>query len=54
MKNKLLQIRVDDEFLAKLDYLQKIYGFKTVAKCIRWVIEKEYRKEQEDGKEKIL
>lgn len=47
MRDKLLQIRVDDEFLSKLDYLKNVYGFKTVAKCIRWIVEKEFRKEQE-------
>lgn len=47
MRDKLLQIRVDDEFLSKLDYLKKVYGFKNAAKCIREIIEKEFRKEQE-------
>lgn len=46
-KDKLLQIRVDDEFLEKLNYLQKIYGFKTASKVIRWIVEKEFRKEKE-------
>ena len=47
MKDKLLQIRVDGEFLSKLDYLQKINGFKTIAETVRKIVEKEYRKEKE-------
>lgn len=46
MKDKLLQIRVDSEFLAKLERLRQINGFKTIAETIRKIIEKEYRKEQ--------
>lgn len=46
MKNKLLQIRVDEEFLSKLEYLKQINGFKTIAETIRKIIEKELRKEQ--------
>lgn len=46
MKNKLLQIRVDEEFLSKLEYLKQINGFKTIAETIRKIIEKEFRKEQ--------
>lgn len=49
MKNKLLQIRVDEGFLSKLSYLQKINGYKTVAETVRKIIEKEFRKET-DGK----
>lgn len=45
MKDKLLQIRVDDSFLSKLEYLKEINGYKTVAETIRKTIEKEYRKE---------
>ena len=47
MKDKTLQIRVDEEFLSKLKYLQKINGFKTIAGTVRKVLEKEYRKEAE-------
>ena len=46
VKDKLLQIRVDDAFLSKLSYLQEINGFKTIAETIRKIIEKEYRKEK--------
>ncbi len=45
MKDKVLQIRVDDAFLAILEYLRKINGYKTNAEAIRKIIEKEYRKE---------
>lgn len=47
MKDKLLQIRVDSDFLEKLEYLQHINGLKTVAETIRKIVEKEYRKEQQ-------
>ena len=47
MRDKLLQIRVDADFLAKLEYLRKINGFKTVAETVRKIIEKEFRKETE-------
>lgn len=46
MKDKLLQIRVDDDFLSKLEYLRRINGFKTVAETVRKIVEKEFRKEQ--------
>ena len=45
LKDKLLQIRVDDSFLSKLEYLQKINGFKTVSETVRKIVEKEFRKE---------
>lgn len=47
MKDKLLQIRVDEDFLQKLEYLRKINGFRTVAETVRRIVEKEYRKEKE-------
>ena len=47
MKTKLLQIRVDEEFFSKLEYLRKINGFKTVAETVRKIVEKEFRKEHE-------
>lgn len=47
MKDKLLQIRVDKEFLSKLEYLRKINGFKTIAETVRKIVEKEWRKEKE-------
>lgn len=45
MKDKVLQIRVDDEFIAMLEYLLTINGYKTIAETVRKIIEKEYRKE---------
>ncbi len=50
MKDKLLQMRVDEDFLLKLEYLRKINGFRTVAETVRKVIEKEWRKEQSNEK----
>ena len=47
MKDRKLQIRVDDDFLKKLEYLRKINGFKTIAETVRHIVEKEYRKETE-------
>ena len=47
MKDKLLQIRVDKDFLSKLEYLRKINGFKTIAETVRKIVEKEWRKEIE-------
>lgn len=49
MKTKLLQIRVDEEFLSKLEYLRKINGFKTIAETVRKIVEKEFRKERING-----
>lgn len=46
MKDKLLQIRVDSDFLAKLEHLRNINGFKTVAETVRKIVEKEFRKEK--------
>lgn len=49
MRDKLLQIRVDESFLSKIAYLQKINGFKSVAETVRKIVEKEYRKETAVG-----
>lgn len=48
MKDKLLQIRVDEDFLQKLEYLRKINGWRTTAETVRKIVEKEYRKENQD------
>lgn len=48
MKNKLLQMRVDEEFLSKLEYLKKINNYKNNAETIRKIIEKEFRKEKKE------
>lgn len=45
MKDKLLQIRVDESFLKMLEYLRKINGYRTMAETVRRIVEKEYRKE---------
>lgn len=47
MKNRLLQIRVDEDFLSKLEYLRQINGFRTIAETVRKIVEKEFRKEKE-------
>lgn len=46
MKDKLLQIRVTEEFLLKVDYLKRINGFRNTAETVRKIVEKEWRKEQ--------
>lgn len=48
MKDKLLQIRCDSDFLSKIEYLRKINGFRTIAETVRRIVEKEYRKETEE------
>ena len=45
MKDKELKIKVDDQFIEKVDYLQKINGFKNKSDTVRKVVEKEWRKE---------
>lgn len=52
MKDKLLQIRVDEDFLLKLEYLQKINEFKSIAETVRKIVEKEYRKENDNDEKK--
>lgn len=47
MKDKLLQIRVDECFLSKLSYLQKVNGYKSISETVRKIVEKEFRKESE-------
>lgn len=46
MKDKTLTIKVDDEFLEKIDYLQLINDFKNRSDTVRKVMEKEYQKKQ--------
>ena len=48
MRDRLLQIRVDSDFLSKITYLQKINGYKSVAETVRKIVEKEYRKENDN------
>lgn len=47
MKDRKLQIRVDEDFFLKLEYLRRINGFRTIAETVRKLIEKEFRKETE-------
>jgi len=47
MKEKQIHIRADEELLQKLEYLMRIYEFKSLSDTIRRIIEKEYRKEKE-------
>ena len=47
MKDKLLQLRTDAEFIKKCEYLKRINGFRNISETIRKIIEKEYRKETE-------
>ena len=57
MKDKEIKIRVDDEFLKKLDSIQKVNGYKTQSETIRRLVNREYMiyilegiKEKEDGR----
>lgn len=50
MKDKTLIVKVDDQFIEKVDYLQKINDFKNRSDTIRKTVEKEYRKEKKDGR----
>ena len=45
MRDKTLQIRADDDFLAKVEYLRKVNGWRTTSETVRKVVEKEHRKE---------
>ena len=46
MESRRFAMRVDDELMDKLEYLRKIYGFRSVSEVIRWVVNVAYRKEQ--------
>lgn len=46
MKSKRFEMRMDDELMEKVEYLRKVYGFRTAAEVIRWVVNVAYRKEQ--------
>ena len=49
MKDKNMIIKVDDEFLEKVGYIERINGYKNKSDTVRKTIEKEYQKEKEDG-----
>lgn len=46
MKDKELKIKVDDNFIGKVDYLQMINSYKNRSDTVRQVVEKEYFKER--------
>ena len=48
MKEKEIKIRADENFIEKVDYLQRINDYKNRSDCVRKVVEKEFRKEKED------
>ena len=45
MKDKVLIIKTDQDLLDKVEYLQRINGYKSKSDTIRKTVEKEYRKE---------
>ena len=45
MKDKTLIVKVDDQFIDKVDYLQRINDYKNRSDTVRKVVEKEYRRE---------
>ena len=45
MKDKEIKIRADEDFIEKVDYLQRINDYKNRSDTVRKVVEKEYRKE---------
>lgn len=50
MKEERIEIRADEGFVEKVDYLKRINGFQNRSETIRKTVEKEYRKEKEDGR----
>lgn len=55
MKDKIIALRVDEDIVRKMDYLQQLNGYKTRSETVRRVIDKEYRREMfgrtgKDGK----
>ena len=49
MKEERIEIRADEGFVEKVDYLKRINGYQNRSETIRKTVEKEYRKEKEDG-----
>ena len=45
MKEERIEIRANEEFVEKVDYLQRINDYKNRSDTVRKVVEKEYRKE---------
>lgn len=52
MRDKLLQITVDEDFLLKLEYLQKTNGTKSISETMRKIVEKEYEEENDNDEKK--
>ena len=48
MKDKQMIVMVDEEFLEKVDYIQRINDYKNKSDTVRKTIEKEFRKEKAD------
>ena len=48
MKEERIEIRANEEFVEKVDYLKRINDYKSRADTIRKTVEKEYRKETDD------
>ena len=49
MKEERIEIRANEEFVEKVDYLKRINGYKNRSDTVRKVVEKEYIKEAYDG-----
>jgi len=47
MNDKELKIKVDDQFIEKVDYLKRINDYKNRSDTVRKVVEKEYAKNVE-------
>ena len=45
MKNERIYVRVDEVFKAKLEYLRKLNGWRTISETIRKIVEKEHMRE---------
>jgi len=46
MKDKEIKIRANEDFIGKVDYIQRINGYKSRSDAVRKTVEKEYRKEK--------
>ena len=44
-KDKEIRLRVDEQFIEKVDYLQHINGYKNRSETVRKIVGKEWRKE---------
>ena len=48
--DKRIELRVDDDFLEKVEYIRYINDYKNKSDAIRRTMEKEYRKEKRHHK----